>query len=529
MDEATMQAEGNAVLDTNNNQPFEALVTELMSAGNKQRGHAEALFNLCKQHRPDTLVLKLLYTLQSCGQVEIRAMSAILLRKQVAKDESSLWPRLSPQTHATIKAQLLICVQREETKTIVKKLCDTVAELAAGLIEEGQWPELLPFMFQCVSSDSARLKESALLMFAQLSQCMGEYLRSHLFTLHTVFQQCLSPSAPMGVRVAALRATTNFIQTMETAQQRELFQDLLPGMMQALTEALNRREEATAQEALEMFIELAGTEPRFLRLQIVDVVGSMLQIAEADSLEEGTRHLAVEFIITLAEARERAPGMMRKLPQFIGRLFATLMKMLLDIEDDPAWHVANSDDEDAGETSNYEVGQECLDRLAISLGGNTIIPVASELMPSYVRDPDWRKRHAAMVTLAQIAEGCAKIASVCWSRLNGVQLHLQVMIKNLEQVVRMVLNLFQDPNARVRWAAINAIGQLSTDLSPDLQENYHQLVLPALAGAMDDFQNPRVQTLKPLVDVLNNGEPGPVIALESSKVIRIFSSLFQSL
>lgn len=67
------------------------------------------------------------------------------------------------------------------------------------------------------------------------------------------------------------------------------------------------------------------------------------------------------------------------------------------------------------------------------------------------------------------------------------------MTKNLEQVVNMVLNSFQHPHPRVRWAAINAIGQLSTDFGPDLQIKYHQCVLPALAVAMDDFQNPRVQ------------------------------------
>lgn len=71
------------------------------------------------------------------------------------------------------------------------------------------------------------------------------------------------------------------------------------------------------------------------------------------------------------------------------------------------------------------------------------------------------------------------------------------MIKNLEQVVNMVLNSFQDPHPRVRWAAINAIGQLSTDLGPDLQVQYHQRVLPALALAMDDFKNPRVQASGP--------------------------------
>lgn len=69
------------------------------------------------------------------------------------------------------------------------------------------------------------------------------------------------------------------------------------------------------------------------------------------------------------------------------------------------------------------------------------------------------------------------------------------MIKNLEQVVSMVLNSFQDPHPRVRWAAINAIGQLSTDLGPELQTQFHHRLLPALVGAMDDFQNPRVQVI----------------------------------
>ncbi|OUZ99546.1 HEAT [Macleaya cordata] len=455
---------------------FETLVSNLMVTGNEQRSQAETLFNLCKQNHPDALSLKLAHLLQYSPHVEARAMSAILLRKQLTRDDSYIWPRLSPSTKSALKSHLLSCVQREEAKTISKKLCDTVSELASGILPENGWPELLPFMFQCVTSDNPRLQESSLLMFAQLSQYIGETLIPHIDTLHQVFLQCLASSSNSDVRIAALGASINFIQCLTSLADRDKFQDLLPVMMKTLTEALNSGQEATAQEALELLIELAETEPRFLRRQLVDVVGSMLQIAEADSLEEGTQHLAIEFVITLAEARERAPGMMRKLPQFISRLFAILMKMLLDIEDDPAWHNADTEDEDAGETSNYSMGQECLDRLSISLGGNTIVPVASELLPVFLAAPEWQKHHAALIALAQIAEGCSK-----------------VMIKNLEHVVNMVLNSFQDPHPRVRWAAINAIGQLSTDLGPDLQVQYHQRVLPALASAMDDFQNPRVQ------------------------------------
>ena len=61
---------------------------------------------------------------------------------------------------------------------------------------------------------------------------------------------------------------------------------------------------------------------------------------------------------------------MGRLAQFVGSLFAVLMQMLLDVEDDAAWHTAETEDEDAGEGNNYGVSQECLDRLAIAIEGN---------------------------------------------------------------------------------------------------------------------------------------------------------------
>ncbi|KAF5942626.1 hypothetical protein HYC85_020268 [Camellia sinensis] len=65
-----------------------------------------------------------------------------------------------------------------------------------------------------------------------------------------------------------------------------------------------------------------------------------------------------------------------------------------------------------------------------------------------------------------------------------VQTQIHVMIKNLEQVVNVVLNSFQDPYHR-----------LSSKLGPDSQVQYHQHLLPALVTTMDDFQNPRIQEI----------------------------------
>ena len=41
-----------------------------------------------------------------------------------------------------------------------------MAELAAGIIESNGWPELLPFIFQCVQSGQDGLMESAFFMQA---------------------------------------------------------------------------------------------------------------------------------------------------------------------------------------------------------------------------------------------------------------------------------------------------------------------------------------------------------------------------
>lgn len=62
---------------------------------------------------------------------------------------------------------------------------------------------------------------------------------------------------------------------------RQASKDLLTLMMKKLTEALNNGQEA---EAVELLIELAETDLSFFRKQIVDVLGAMLQIAEADRI-----------------------------------------------------------------------------------------------------------------------------------------------------------------------------------------------------------------------------------------------------
>lgn len=87
---------------------------------------------------------------------------------------------LSASTQLSLKSILLGCIQRKNAKSISKKLCDTVSELASSILLENGWPNLLSFIFQCVTFDSTKLQEAVFLIFAQLAQYIEETLVSHI-------------------------------------------------------------------------------------------------------------------------------------------------------------------------------------------------------------------------------------------------------------------------------------------------------------------------------------------------------------
>lgn len=78
-------------------------------------------------------------------------------------------------------------------------------------------------------------------------------------------------------------------------------------------------------------------------------------------------------------------------------------------QDEPDWYSGDDDKHEAEEEGElFEFGEECLDRLALALGGSGLLPLAQAALPQLLQSPDWKQRHAALICLAQTAEGCVK-------------------------------------------------------------------------------------------------------------------------
>lgn len=74
-----------------------------------------------------------------------------------------------------------------------------------------------------------------------------------------------------------------------------------------------------------------------------------------------------------------------------------------------------------------------MDRLANKLGGQVVLPVTFEWIPKLMSSAAWRDRHAALMAISAISEGCRDL-----------------MVGELDQVLRIVVPALQDPHPRVR-------------------------------------------------------------------------------
>ncbi|OIS98281.1 putative mitochondrial protein [Nicotiana attenuata] len=460
-----------AILGPDSSVPFETFISDLMSSSSE----AESMLDMIKQENSNLLAVKLANLLDSPHITDdSRAKCAIVLQNLFFGDDGYGWRNLSLSTRSSVQCILLNRIKIEESKSIIQTLYITLCVS----LQDNKESEVCSLFNQYYDKSSyIKVIEPTLSLVAQCAK-QGEDLSSAPW-IKDMLLGALNGCSDMRLRMAALRAAIDIIQCLPSSNDKDWYQGLLPALLGTLTEALRKGEEVTAREALEHFVEFAENEPRFLRMQLVEVVATMFEIAENESLEKETRHSAIKFLITLVEAKKEAPGMMKKLPLFTSNCFAMLLKLLQDVEDESPWN--NIHKVAFREYGNIMVGICYFDRLSRALGAKTIAPVAKEQLSAYLAAPDWEKRHAALLALAVISECCPK-----------------VMLTSMEELVlnyflNMVLKCFQDPHPRVRWAAIRAIALFSTFFCPQLQEQFHDEVLPALAAAMADFQNPIIQ------------------------------------
>jgi len=453
-----------------------SLLVSLPSADNEIRTQAETQLNdQWIGQQPDLLLLGLAQLASSSTEDHIRSFASVLFRriafKAIATTEETdaqLWGLVQESTRQGVKAALLVSLSKETNESTRHKLCDAIAEIAkTDMLRGEKWSQLMAALFECSRSPSAELRESALRIFTAVPGLISD---QHNDALKGVFSASLSDPESQNVRIAALKAVVSYILQADPASQKALG-SLMPHMLEVLTPLAATPDEDALTDSIMTLIELAENCPRLFRSALPNVVTFMINIAKEKKFEDALRQTALELLMTLTEA---APGMVRKVSDFTNQVIPVALEMMTDMEDEEKWYTTDDLDDDDSE-ENYVVGEHAMDRLARFLGGKAVLPVSFQFIPQMLQSEQWQQRHAALMAISAIGEGCVKI-----------------MEPELGNIIQLIVPYFKDPSARVRYATCNAIGQMSTDFAPALQKNFHEIVLSSLIPVMED-REPRVQ------------------------------------
>ncbi|RDB16214.1 Importin subunit beta-3 [Hypsizygus marmoreus] len=208
--------------------------------------------------------------------------------------------------------------------------------------------------------------------------------------------------------------------------------------------------------------------------------GEELSLSEEEDLKQTLRLSALEFMISLSEAR---PAMVRKQQGWVEVIVRSCLEAMGEFDEDAeggleGWLSEDPSNSSSSAETDYPPAlyEQSLDRLACAMGGRSVLPPAFQYIPSMLASYDWRVRHAGLMAIAAIGEGTGK-----------------VMQNELGKIVDLVTPMFADSHPRVRYAACQCVGQLCTDLEEVIQERYHQQLFAVLIPALEDPE-PRVHS-----------------------------------
>lgn len=317
------------------------------------------------------------------------------------------------------------------TPNLRRKICEVVSEAARNLIDDdgnNQWPDFLQFLFQCANSPSPQLQEAALRIFASVPGIFGNQESQYLELIKQMLQKSLDVS-DADVRFQAVRAIGAFIllHDKDTTVLKH-FSDLLPRMIMITAESIEGQED---QSLLKLLIDMTESCPKFLRPQLEVIFEMCMKVFSSTEVDDQWRHLVLEVMVSLSE---NAAAMVRKKAEkYIVALIPLILQMMTDLDDDDEWSVSDVIAEEDNSDNNV-IAESSLDRLACGLGGKTVLPYIISTIPSMLANSDWKQRHAALMAISAIGEGCHK-----------------QMATMLDDIMNGILNFLRDPHPRVRY------------------------------------------------------------------------------
>ncbi|CAD5235672.1 unnamed protein product [Bursaphelenchus xylophilus] len=456
-------------------QTFHSTVVNLLGTDNELRVAAERQYNEVPLANRAQLLLQLY--MDASVNNEVRSMALVLFRRLLSADYNELWHAVGEQAKPEFLQQFITFITQEDTPVLRKRLTDIVAEISRNTINEDtakqEWTGVMQLIEHCATSDRPELREVGMQLIENVPNIFGVDQEHYMNGIKTMFQSSLLYGADSKVRTAAVRAYVSFVcDNDENDGVVKSLADLIPAVIQVCQHVVANEDDDDVP--LQCLGDLASSVPKTLTPHLATIAELCLQTMGDEEKDESYRHSALEVMVSFCES---APATMRKKgARFLPLLVQNCLKLMSDMEDDISdWLACDNIDEDEDE-ENVGIGEMSLDRICCAVGGKAVMQPLLQAINEIIKNPDWRYRHAAIMGLSTMGEGCRR--------------QMEPLIAQI--IHDMVIPAIQDPHPRVRYAVCNCLGQMSTDFAPTVQKKCHERVLGALIETAGDLNTPRV-------------------------------------
>lgn len=489
------------------------LLSAALSSDNNVRRNAEQQLGQHLRSNPEKLLTAVLVQLCKGETPQVRQLSAVFLRKKLTIGEPMLFHKLSGNAQQTFKTALLRAITTERTRIVQSNICDTVAELGRYLLARNQWPQLMPFLFASARRSEEALRAVAFTLFEKIADAGNpDTFGDNLNPVVTEFNRGLRDGSPR-VKLAALGASAALIGSFFGDDKVGVCQPLLDPILSIVHALASTKNEMALEKAVQHLSTIATDSPHFYRPRMAALARVVMGLGGDREYDAGFRNACLEVLVAVTEG---ADAMVRKSQEFCAATVQLSVRFLVEVYDDPQWG-AKTQRESQGQEENslFEYAETALDRIALAIHGKRLSPVLFPLVQKLIVQQDWKMRHAALTSLSQCAE-----------------------VLELKQLpVGRIVGFMRDPHPRVRYMAINCVGQISADFYPDVQKSYHSVIIPPLLANLAGARHPRIQIhaaaalfnfVEPCISEDEGGDPEAVRVI-SGYVDKLVSELVKVL
>lgn len=367
------------------------------------------------------------------------------------------WKSLDADQKEQFRQQLLRRTLFEDELIVRHASARVITGIAKVDFKHKEWVDLFDTLCRAAVDSNPRSREVSTYLFFTNLESSGEDLMYRFGEMLEIFTTTIRDPESAEVRINTMLALSRIAIVLDTDHDEESLQsvqDAIPQMVGVLKQAVDAADLERTAQCFDVFQTLLGCDSQILNKHFGDLVHFMINLASQKSLEEDARTQAISFLILCVRYRKlKIQGL--KIGE---QLTLKSLEIATELGD------AAADDEDVT-TPRSALG--LLDLLASSLPpSQVVVPLLHALGP-YVNSPDPDRRQGGIMALSMCVEGAPDFVAT--------QLH---------EIFPLVLRLLEDPELKVRRAALDAAMRLGEDLAEDWAKE-HKTLVPALVKNLD--------------------------------------------